>query len=69
MKRQMEALSVCESSLGALDSKVSAINEDLDKLAEQMKEAEVRRQTDSKLPGMISAIAAVHSVMLHSLQF
>lgn len=76
MKRQMEALSVCERSLqessetlGALDSKVGAINEDLDKLAEQMKEAEVRRQTDSKFPGMIPAITAVHSVMLHSLHF
>ena len=71
MKRQMEALSVCERSLqessealGALDSKVGAINEDLDKLAEQMKEAEVRSQTDRcfKLEAMIKPIAVV---MLH----
>ena len=36
MKRQIE-------TLGALDSKVDAINGDLDKLAQQMKEAEVRK--------------------------
>ena len=36
MKKHMDTLST------ALDSKVNAINEDLDKLAQQMKEAEVR---------------------------
>lgn len=43
LRQQEEAMKRQIETLGALDSKVDAINGDLDKLAQQMKEAEVRK--------------------------
>ena len=43
LRQQEEAMKRQIETMGALDSKVDAINGDLDKLAQQMKEAEVRK--------------------------